>query len=166
MESFYTLTVLQVPHIIAESSPFPALLSVLPLTGEGVQSSPCAQHWWASASLPYPPDSQRCHVLERALTINNIPGFVCYAKRLCCLYWRDRRPRSSVNKTDVCVRQQVDQFVIQSVATTLCHSRIRISARVNNLTVPCRGLRVVPANLLFIRDFKHLLFPARDLLIY
>ena len=122
MESFYTLTVLQVPPIKAERSPSPAVLCVSPLTGEGVQSSPCARHWWATASLPYPPDSQHRHVLERALTINNIPGFVCYAKRLCCLYWLDRRPRSSVNNTNVCVRQQVDQFVTQTVATTLCHS--------------------------------------------
>lgn len=42
-----------------------------------MQSSPSAcgfaQHWWALASLLSPLDSQLCHVLERALTINSIP---------------------------------------------------------------------------------------------
>lgn len=34
---------------------------------------------WAPA-LRYPPDSLHCHVLESALAINGIPGFVCCAK--------------------------------------------------------------------------------------
>lgn len=42
-------------------------------------------HGWLKTGGLQPPrsvlyDSRQCHVLERALTINSIPGFVCYAK--------------------------------------------------------------------------------------